>query len=231
MTINNNSGRLFTARFWVLVALSLISGLLFLWLAWEVISNKGEWLDTLGWNFVQAWTSPLLTKIALLVTFGGTNFFTISIYLAILFYLFKKNYKRAAIHVFVIASSSILLGWLLKLVFQRQRPNLLHLQLAIGYSFPSGHTLGAFTLCGILVYMTLKTEWSSIAKLVAVVLLLLYACLVGLSRIYLHVHFTSDVIASMLVALWWLTLSLICIKLTDRLAIIKRKQDSPNTAL
>lgn len=216
MTINNNSGKLFTARFWVLVALSLISCLLFLWLAWEVIAEKGAWLDTLGWDYVQGWISPLHTKMALLITFGGTNFFTISIYLVILFYLFKKNYKREAIHVFVIASSSILLGWVLKLIFQRQRPNLLHLQLAIGYSFPSGHTLGAFTLCGILVYMTLKTKWSSIAKLIAVVLLLLYACLVGLSRIYLHVHFTSDVIASMLVALWWLTLSLICIKLIHR---------------
>jgi undecaprenyl-diphosphatase len=216
MRINNDSGKLFAARFWLLVALSLISCVLFLWLAWEVIAEKGEWLDTLGWNYVQGWTSPLHTKMALLVTFGGTNFFTISIYLAILFYLFKKNYKREAIHVFVIASSSILLGWVLKLIFQRQRPNLPRLQLAIGYSFPSGHTLGAFTLCGILVYMTLKTEWSSIAKLLTVVLLLLYACFVGLSRIYLHVHFTSDVIASMLVALWWLTLSLICIKLTHR---------------
>lgn len=216
MAINNDSGKLFAARFWALVALSLISCLLFLWLAWEVIAEKGEWLDTLGWNFVQQWTTPLHTKMALLVTFGGTNFFTISIYLAMLFYLFKKNYKREAIHVFVIASSSILLGWVLKLIFQRQRPHLPHLQSAIGYSFPSGHTLGAFTLCGILAYMTFKTKWSSIAKLVAVLLLLLYACLVGLSRIYLHVHFTSDVIASMLVAQWWLTVSLICIKLTHR---------------
>jgi undecaprenyl-diphosphatase len=216
MTINNNSAKLFTARFWTLVALSLISCLLFLWLAWEVIAQKGEWFDTLGWNYVQGWTSPLHTKMALLVTFGGTNFFTITIYLVILFYLLIKNYKREAIHVFVIASGSILLGWVLKLIFQRQRPSLLHLQMAIGYSFPSGHTLGAFTLCGILVYMTLKTAWSSITKSGVVVLLLLYAFLVGLSRIYLHVHFITDVIASMLVALWWLTLSLICIKLIHK---------------
>jgi undecaprenyl-diphosphatase len=216
MTINNNSGKLFVGRFWALVALSLISCLLFLWLAWEVIAEKGEWIDTLGWNYVQARTSPLHTKLALLVTFGGTNFFTIVIYLAIIFYLFKNNYKRQAVHVFLIASSSILLGWLLKLVFQRQRPNLPHLQLAIGYSFPSGHTLGAFTLCGILVYMTLQSQWSVLAKSMAIVLLLVYACSVGLSRVYLHVHFTSDVIASMLVALWWLTLSLICIKMIHR---------------
>jgi undecaprenyl-diphosphatase len=216
MTINNDSEKLFAARFWALVALSFISGLLFLWLAWEVIAEKRKWLDTLGWHYVQRWTSPLYTKIALLVTFGGTNFFTIFIYLFILFYLFKRNYKREAIHVLLIASSSILLGWVLKLIFQRERPNLPHLQLAIGYSFPSGHTLAAFTLCGVLVYITLKSKWSFIAKLVAVVFLLLYACLVGLSRIYLHVHFTSDVIASMLVALWWLTLSLIFIKLIHR---------------
>jgi len=50
MTVNNNSGKLLTARFWVLVALSLISCLLLLWLAWEVIAEKGEWLDTLGRN-------------------------------------------------------------------------------------------------------------------------------------------------------------------------------------
>jgi undecaprenyl-diphosphatase len=216
MTINNDSGKLFAARFWALVALSFISCLLFLWLAWEVIAEKKEWLDTLGWSYVQGWTSPLHTKMALLVTFGGTNFFTISVYLVILFFLFKENYKREAVHVLVIAAGSILLGWVLKLIFHRQRPALPHLQMAIGYSFPSGHTLGAFTLCGVLVYITLKRKWSLITKSVAVVLLLLYACLVGLSRIYLHVHFTSDVLASMLVALWWLTLSLICIKLIHR---------------
>lgn len=216
MTVNNDSGKLFTTRFWALVALSFISCLLFLWLAWDVLAEKKEWLDTLGWNFVQGWTSPLHTKMALVATFGGTNFFTISINLVVLFYLIIKKYKREAIHVFVIAAGSILLGWVLKLIFQRARPGLPHLQLAIGYSFPSGHTLGAFTLCGVLVYITLKNEWSFIAKLIAVVLLFLYACLVGLSRIYLHVHFTSDVIASMLVALWWLTLSLICIKLIHR---------------
>jgi undecaprenyl-diphosphatase len=216
MSTNNDSGKLFAARFWALVALSFISGLLFLWLAWEVIAEKRRWLDTVGWNFVQGWTSPLHTKMALLATFGGTNFFTISIYLVIFIYLLKKKYKREAIHVFVIASGSILLGWVLKLIFQRQRPTLPHLQLAIGYSFPSGHTLGAFTLCGVLVFITLKRKWSFMAKSAAVVLLLLYACLVALSRIYLHVHFPSDVIGSMLAALWWLTLSLICIKLIHR---------------
>lgn len=216
MTINNEPGKSFTTHFWALAALSFISCLLFLWLAWDVIAEKGEWLDTLGWNYVQGWTSPLHTKMALLATFGGTNFFTTSIYLVVLFFLLKRNYKREAIHVFVIASGSILLGWVLKLIFQRPRPHLPHLQLAIGYSFPSGHTLGAFTLCGVLVYITLKRKWSYIAKLIVVGLLFLYACLVGLSRIYLHVHFTSDVIASMLVALWWLTLSLICMKLIRR---------------
>jgi len=216
MTTKNDSGKLFAARFGALVALSLISCLLFLWLASYVMGDKGDRLDTVVWNYVHGWTSPLHTKMALLATFGGTNFFTIVIYLVLLFYLYKKNYQRAAVQVFVIASSSILLGWVLKQIFQRQRPALPRLQLAIGYSFPSGHTLSAFTLCGILVYMTLKTGWSPGAKSAAVVLLLLYAYMVGLSRIYLHVHFTSDVIASILVALWWLTLSLICIKLTRR---------------
>ena len=212
MAIRNGSGKLFTSHFWALVALLFVSSLLFLWLAWEVIAKKDAWLDTLGWNVVRGWASPLHTQIALLVTFGGTNFFTSAIYLVIIFYLFKRNYKREAIHVLIIASSTILLGWVLKLIFQRQRPTLPHLQLAIGYSFPSGHTLAAFTLCGVLVYLTLKSNWSILAKSVAGILLLLYACLVGLSRIYLHVHFPSDVIASMLVALWWLTLSLILIK-------------------
>ncbi|OQP43001.1 hypothetical protein A4H97_12705 [Niastella yeongjuensis] len=216
MTINNEPGKSLTARFWVLVALSFISCLLFLWLAWEVLAEKGEWLDTVVWNCVKQWTSPLHTKLALLVTFGGTNFFTITIYLVILFFLSKRGHKRAAIYVFVIAASSILLGWALKLIFHRTRPPMPHLQLAIGYSFPSGHTLGAFTLCGVLIYITLKSKWSFIAQLASAFLLLSYACLVGLSRIYLHVHFTTDVIASMLVACWWLTLSLICIKLIQR---------------
>ncbi|AEV98078.1 hypothetical protein A4D02_14420 [Niastella koreensis] len=215
MKINNNSKKSLTTHFWALVALLVISCGLFLWLAWEVIGEKREWLDTQGWNFVQGFTSPLHTQWALLITFGGTNFFTSCIYLVIIFFLFKKNYKREAVHVLIIGSGVILLGWVLKLVFQRARPNLPHLQLAKGYSFPSGHTLGAFTLCGVLIYLILKSEWSNLAKSATVLLLLVYACLVGLSRIYLHVHFTSDVIGSMLVALCWLTFSLICIKLTS----------------
>jgi undecaprenyl-diphosphatase len=110
---------------------------------------------------------------------------------------------------------SVLLGYILKEVFQRPRPLLAHLTTAEGYSFPSGHSTGAFTLCGILLYLLWKTKYKTPVKIALSLVLLLFAALVALSRVYLHVHYASDVIGGFCITVVWLGLFFIGTELVN----------------
>jgi len=198
-----------------LAALALISGWLFVWLALEVVIEKKDWFDLRAFQYLGQWVTPAHTAIALVVTRGGSDVFLIVVFFLVLYYLLRNKFKRQAIQLVIVVSAPFLWSWLLKKLFHRPRPLPPHLDYVISYSFPSGHTLGTFTLCGTLAWITWKTKWPFITKLAVTVFLFLYACLIGLSRVYLHVHYLSDVVAGACVALCWLAISAVIIKLTD----------------
>ncbi|RZL90786.1 MAG: phosphatase PAP2 family protein [Variovorax sp.] len=116
---------------------------------------------------------------------------------------YRTERLLAAGWVIALAGNAIL-NPLLKQVFERARP--LHDQgvaLSAGYSFPSGHTSGAVVAYGMLLYVALRTlppRWHSVAAMAAVALILAIAC----SRVFLRVHFASDVAAGLLSGLSWL---------------------------
>ena len=150
-----------------------------------------------------------MTIVAIVISFFGTGTFLIPAYIAIMIYLNQNNRIDEVFTVFEISSSSLLLGLALKDLFRRPRPLLTHLDSAGGFSFPSGHTLGAFTFFGILIYLTWKSRYPFAVKLLLFIGSLLFATLVGLSRIYLHVHFATDVLGSICIAIIWFMLYII----------------------
>ena len=96
----------------------------------------------------------------------------------------------------------------LKLVFRRDRPVDPLLQIAKGFSFPSGHALMSVTFYGLLIviiWQNINRKW---LKWVLSFFLVLLILAIGLSRIYLRVHYASDVLAGFSVGLVWLLLSL-----------------------
>lgn len=215
MVVNKQHKKRITREVLLLAAFALISGLLFAWLAQTVVIEKNDLFDTLAFNYFHQWTTPAHTTIALVITRGGSDLFLIAIYLLVLYHLLRNKYKRQVIQLAIIVSTSFLWNWLLKHFFQRPRPMLQHLDYVISYSFPSGHTQATFTLCGTLAYLTWKTKWPFITKLAITVTLFLYACMIGLSRVYLHVHYLSDVLAGASFALCWLAISAVVIKLRE----------------
>lgn len=215
MAINKRYNKLISREVVVLAALALISGWLFVWLAQEVVIEKKDLFDTLAFNYLQHWITPAHTTIALVVTRGGSDVFLIVVYLLILYYLLRKKLKRQAIQLVIVTSASFLWSPLLKQFFKRPRPILPHLDYVISYSFPSGHTLLTFTLCGILTYITWKTKRPFITTLAVSAGLFLYACLIGISRVYLQVHYLSDVVAGACFALFWLSIAALFIKLAE----------------
>jgi len=194
----------------------LLALFLFSFIADEMVIENENHFDTIVYNHLATYDSPFNTKAALFITNFGSGFFLIPAYLTILFICVKvKKYREASI-IGIVASVSLLSGWLLKDIFHRARPSLPFISGAGGYSFPSGHSLGGFTISGLLIYILSKTSIQSYKKWILSVLLFLFSIMIGISRIYLRVHFASDVMGSFLLTIVWLSLTFILLETIEK---------------
>lgn len=103
----------------------------------------------------------------------------------------------------------MLLSTLAKGHFERPRPpvSTMLADLPITFSFPSGHSMASLLVATVVAWVVLRSSWPPVAKGFAVVACVMYAVAVGLSRVYLGVHYPSDVIASWLLGGAWLALA------------------------
>ena len=124
------------------------------------------------------------------------------------YFLFIKKHRWYSIKVPVVALSSLLLMFCLKFIFHRDRPLTPLLEAAKGYSFPSGHALMSITFYGLLIFLVWQNEKMHWLKWMLTILLVLLIIFIGISRVYLRVHYASDVLAGFCVGLMWLLLSL-----------------------
>ena len=145
----------------------------------------------------------------LFVTFLGKHQFLIpaNIFL-ILYFIFIGHQNWFSIRVLTIALSSLVLMLLLKTLFQRKRPLSPLLTAARGLSFPSGHAIMAVTFYGLLLYIIRHATTVAWIKLAAAIMLITLIFLIGYSRVYLRVHYASDVIAGFIIGALWLAISL-----------------------
>jgi undecaprenyl-diphosphatase len=182
----------------------------------EMVIEKGNQFDAYAFNQIDAYHSPFTTKLAEFVTAFGTGYFLIPAYLLIIWFCYRIKKKPEAIMVAIVATVSLLSGWLLKDIFHRPRPIMPLISGAGGYSFPSGHSLGGFTFSGVSIYLLWKSTLQPYLKWILSLCSLLLAILIGLSRIYLRLHFASDVLGSLLVTIIWLSLTFILLETIEK---------------
>ena len=101
---------------------------------------------------------------------------------------------------------SVVLNTLLKEVIQRPRPEGYNIVAETGYSFPSGHSMVSMAFYGLLAWLVWKYETNQVERHVYPVLFVGLIVMVGVSRIYLGVHYLTDVLAGLLVSTVWLIL-------------------------
>jgi len=172
--------------------------LLFAWLAFAVVTGRTAALDESVRHAVHAWSEPFLTQIMLGATFVGRDGFMAVIGAFFGWRLLKTGRRHAALLLIGGAVGAKLLEQVLKLSFHRQRPEpFFGLPAPDSYSFPSGHALTATVFYVLLVSLTTRNP---VIRAAAIAL----AALIGLSRIYLGVHYPSDVFAGYAVAVVWL---------------------------
>jgi len=149
------------------------------------------------------WMESVLLDLTAL---GGPTVITLVVLSVIGFLVLQTRYWTA-FFIFVTAASGELVSYALKSVFVRTRPSVVpHLREAFSSSFPSGHAMQSA-----IVYLTLGAILMRIAdrrltKIYCFGMALLVTFLVGVSRVYLGVHYPTDVIAGWIVGLFWASL-------------------------
>ena len=157
--------------------------------------------DAAVYNLLTMHMNESLTSIAKAITLLGQDKFIIFVLILVLIisFILKKIKTGAIVVLFLIISHT--LNYIIKIIFQRPRPEILRLIEESGFSFPSGHTMAATALYGILIYLILKSELNKNLKIISASILSLMVFSVGLSRIYLGVHYASDVLGAFLISI------------------------------
>ena len=186
---------------WIILFVCLIG---FLALAEDVFNKEIMKGDIIGYKVVSTFLiSDFATPIAKFITnFGGAIFLII---LTILLLVVLKN-KKVGLSICTNLVVVTILNQLLKRLLQRPRPTEFRIIEENGYSFPSGHSMVSMAFYGYLIYLIYRFVKNKYLKWISIVLLSLLICLIGISRIYLGVHYTSDVLGGFLISISYLVI-------------------------
>jgi undecaprenyl-diphosphatase len=195
-------------------AIALMAG--FFMLAEEVVLDGRFWLDRTTSMEMREYATPERTEAVRTLTELGSSSVAAIICGGILLWLLWQRRWSTAVAIGGIFLVAKLLETGLKLSFERARPTVVpHLAEAGGYSFPSGHTMTAVITYGLLAAV-LMSHLRGRARVVPPVAAALVIAAVGFSRIYLGVHYLTDVLAGTLVAGACLILALSALFLLDQ---------------
>lgn len=148
------------------------------------------------------------TRVMRFITFFATGEFLVPANILLALFFLLKKHRWYTLSVPVVSLGSFIVMWGSKQYFSRTRPEDPVFKAAMGFSFPSGHAMSAMTFYGLLVYLVWKNVENVTFKWILTILLIIFIHLIGFSRIYLRVHYASDVMAGFSLGLIWLVLSL-----------------------
>ena len=183
-------------QYWIICLVSLI---IFLILGYLVKTNNEIIIDSVVYSFISRFINDNLTNIIKFITFLGSAIIVILItVLALIVLKNKKIGLFMALNLVVIT----IFQYILKPIFGRARPVDINLIEETNYSFPSGHSLTAMAFYGFIIYLIYKYDLKY--KKIYTILFSILIILIGLSRVYLGVHFITDVFGGFTFSLFYL---------------------------
>ena len=184
---------------WIIVTICMTIFLIF---AISIIKEESILIDQIGYNIISKYLiSDFMTPIVKIVTQLASPIFLI-ILTILLIVVIKNNNIRKYICANLIISTVLNFG--IKNILRRPRPDEFRIIEENGYSFPSGHSMVSMAFYGLLIYLIYKRVKNKYLKYGLITLLSIVIILIGLSRIYLGVHYTSDVLAGFLLGISYL---------------------------
>ena len=158
-------------------------------------------IDNSIYNFISKYfiRNNITSLMKLITYFGNQLLFVITIVILIM----SKN-KKISYSIIINLICSFSVNQVVKFIIRRNRPNINRIVSASGFSFPSGHSMVSFAYYGYLIYLVNKYVKDKNKRITYTILLSLLIFFIGFSRIYLGVHYFTDVIGGYLFALIYL---------------------------
>ena len=185
--------------FVALLACLLVLGVV----AEDVHNQEANALDTLATPLLHSLSNPTLDEVMGTFTNLGSTIVVVPLFVAALVLLIWRRHRHEALFLAVSMAGSLVLNQSLKLIFQRPRPQLAWAHVQPEYSFPSGHAMNSIVFY-VAVALIAWILWGRRVGLIATVLAIVLALLIGTSRIYLGYHYFTDVLGGFLAGAAWL---------------------------
>ncbi len=165
--------------------------------------------DTSVIGFVQGLEAPWLTTVMKIVTWIGSGSVVAPIaVIGFIVLYFVLHYRQQAFLLVVVIAGSVIFNSVLKNYFKRERPEIHRIMDANGFSFPSGHSMMAFALYAIIAYIAWRNVKTVTSRVVLVLFTTFMIIMIGTSRIYLGVHYPSDIVGGFAASAIWVTIAI-----------------------
>ena len=193
-------------------------------IAGKVVTGKTTGIDDAVMKFMGLHQVPWVTNGMVELTMLGTGVVVAMIVAVSALFLWLYDYKNSATLLFVTTIGGLMLNMALKLGFDRPRPQFFEWGThAVSSSFPSGHAMSAAIVYPTVAYLAARVQKSIFARVLTLSAAAILVLLISLSRVYLGVHYPSDVAAGVVVGLAW---SAFCMT-TLEVAQVYAKRNAP----
>lgn len=187
------------------VAGLVVSGLSFIFfidIAKDVLEKEVLFIDTSISQFIYSFRTPVLTEIMQFISFLGGKFLILACTIMIGLLVWKKHKRETILFSFTVLAG-LLLNNAIKVLLQVPRPNISPIDTSDSYSFPSGHAMNSFIFYALLSYFMFHFTRNKKLSILFSIAAMSLVFLIGLSRVYLGVHYPSDIIAGFTGGFWW----------------------------
>lgn len=176
-------------------------------------------------EYVISHRSAALTKYFVFVTHVGDIYgyaLVLIVFAALSYFVFKQ--WKLMLQVFFVLALSAISNLILKRFVDRARPGIEHMVSVETLSYPSGHAMSAMAFYGFLMYLIYRFNINIYLKIVSIFLLGVLILSIGLSRIYLGVHFPSDIAGGYIAGFIWVVF---CVLIFDVIEVFRRDPQTP----
>lgn len=182
----------------------ILCSVIFAIFTYKVAADKTIYIDSAVYNYI---SNNIINKNRTEIVKMITNITSpIMVIITLLILVLAIKDKKIKISLVINLLGITIINNLIKVIIARPRPEINKLVTETGYSFPSGHSITSMVFYGYLVYLTYKYINNKKIKIPLIIFLILLIPTIGLSRIYLGVHYASDVLCGFLLGIIYLIL-------------------------
>jgi undecaprenyl-diphosphatase len=196
-------------------AVALGATWVFVRIAGEVREGETQAFDVAVLRFMEAHKTPFLDRLAIEITFLGTGVIVLMIVAISGMFLWLTKHKHSALLLMVSTAGAILVNGLLKAGFDRPRPQVFEWgQHTVSSSFPSGHAMSAAAVYMTVAYLAARLQRRRTSRALTLLAAVIIVVLIAASRLYLGVHYPTDVAAGVVIGIAWAALCMAMLETT-----------------